>query len=944
MNLEIQTINPTAEPYEGSAVGFLPLDGANIPPAMAGELAAADANGDTTRPPDVMLMVTDKDGGPAFPVWAKVVGARTDEINLHATLTGVHKPGTTKYTVQSMEFVQDAPQLPASVNAGFVPNTYLAFRYQIGDGPIRNFNVRFAVADMLKYQGPKEGNPGFYQAQFNVPLDDMGAAIALRLTFTYLAGEKGLKLRVGVHNGELNRWIKHTPAGDSVYIHRCMVVTTQPSVKPVIDQVAAQQGISPADLVAAHLPYTFDGHSLETYEATIANANTGIGEAEGMMLTIIDGRQKGTVRLNGIGGDIEIAELWAPDGAIPHGNQRTGAGLYASNIRPQEDKPITGSHDPKSAQFVTVVPGLRLIHELYIGFGKPHEQMVRPTILRWSDDALYERAVHTGLPRMASAEVAGEDAARLAAVVSGYAVGPETLFDQRKRGKYYPIPPEKNPMLGYRDYGGQHWGDGFTTSLHYDQLGSMFVNAMGAKSQHVGPWIELARAGAVHALQCGIYMSATNLPNGAGGCTYEKGAGLPGGYAGPAPSHSWIHGLIWQALMFNDFDAIEQLVVFIHHTRNNYSFKGDTYGPDQELAGLDPRDFYNLSSLKRYSAVPPTVWSAIKPGRQGIPGGGDMGDWGARRPPRIGEQLCYLRNLWLAPVEEDIRDNVEQIERLEKHWLENGYFLNRGERSKGFEDYAKPWMHFILARYLNWARATIEMSPEHIALVERVTAVAVDHVILVNGIYFPAGRISIHPGAEGKELVRGGLTPKTVSFLQDANNPGSDEEERIQAWQLFKARFDADVSRNTAEPELPGADQALWNYPALKAFRAMVQTVEDGIPEQGAAAIAMTAPAMLASVNNVTELREYKGILYMSLFSDMLAFRRLKGWNTPDEDALYAEARRGVVWHHQLPRGWGPVISKLGYKLSQYPGSESKAWGAILDTRSLLVDLQRSGE
>lgn len=928
---QLRIVNPTSEPYEGSAVGFLPLDGDRVPSNVLTTM-----NGETL-PTDVKLTLNDPERGFDFHAYGKVTGAHGAALNLYATIPGIYGPGTTSLNVLGIDFAPPStPKVPAVVNVPYALDSYLCFRYQVGHGgPILEFNTRLDAGSLAAYQGVRDGNPGFFKSQYNIPLGDPLSKNVLRLTFHYLAGEHGIRLRIGVRNTNLNRWIKTTQPGESIYIHRCMVATPKPSAQAVIEAQAAYFGLTPAEAVAKFLPSTFDGSPLESYEATIANANTGIGEAQGDMLTIIDGRQKGTVRLNGIGEDVEIAELWAPDGAIPNGDLSHPAGIYGKSLRPQEGKPLDANHDQLSGQFVTVMPGLRLIHEVYIGHPKPHAQLVRPTIVRWENTEFYSaRAVHTGLPDMQKlVDSPAADASRFADVITAHSVGPETIYDHRERGRYYPIPPEQNPYLGYRDFGGINWNGGFTTACHYDQLGSYFVNALSALPQNVGAWLEIACQGGLHAVQAALYMCNSHKQNARGAATYESGSGFTGIYAAPASSHSWIHGLIWQALMFHDFDAIEQLVAFVQHTRTYYDFWGTTFGAAQEAVGLDPRDYQTVVGLQRYSDVPTTDWNPIKPQ-------GDQGDFGVRRPPRILEQWCYLRALWLLPVEDDIRNNVEQTLRMEKHWLERGYFLNRVERGKGFEDAAKPWQAFYLARALNWARSLVELTPEQIAGIERITAVAVEHISLVNGVYFPDGRITVHPSPEGKELLRGGLTPKTVSYLQDATGSGSSDE-KLQAWALFMSRFDVDVMRNIAENTQPNPDQALWNYPTLKTFRALVQAVEDTIPTQGAAAIDVQAPALLALVSKVTELREFKGLLYMALFSDLLAFRRLKGWNTPAEDAVYEQARKSPIWYHTLGRGQNPHPSDLGFKVAgRYPTTESKCWGAMLDTRSLQVDLE----
>lgn len=199
----------------------------------------------------------------------------------------------------------------------------------------------------------------------------------------------------------------------------------------------------------------------------------------------------------------------------------------------------------------------------------------------------------------------------------------------------------KQASLGWMNFGDVPWGDGFC-SLHYDWPFGILLQYLRTGDVR---FFDLGRTMAQHRASIDQSHDTTSQVAGRGGQFYEKGDNHGNAFS-PAISHTWIGGLLLNALLTGDSEAWEAIELSTAFARR--------------------RDLGNWNGL-----------------------------WGARLPGWAAD--LFLARFDILRDPDDLKMATEILARVElietnEHKMK-GFIANRGAKPP----HVKPWMHAILA-------------------------------------------------------------------------------------------------------------------------------------------------------------------------------------------------------------------------------------------------------
>lgn len=624
-----------------------------------------------------------------------------------------------------------------------------------------------------------------------------------------------------------------------------------------------------------------------------------------------------------------------PGRAIPTGNTPSAPTATFGD-------PIATTHVPGSDTYLMIEGGKRAIWEGVLGHGYNQRTVDFPPQLRWKDVRNYRCLVGAGtvhdngdgntdrlFQRIERQLDAWFKAERADEFQSGQPL--VALPEFNLRGGTYPVSGgKKNRLLTYRDFGATFWGGGYANLTHYNIGGSAYR--------------EYLRDGDIRYLYMsmgsGMLLTASGYSADYGhnqqyhGFAYESGMSDHGRAQPPNATHEWDALMVFKYLQEMDFVAKQMADDFAIHLQGFDNTLKGTPVPTDWVIGTDkdPRDWAAPSGIARY-------------GRSTGAGAGWFGDFGQRKPARILDNAVYLlRCLGNKSMIQVLQNVCKEVLRVELTiWGGQGALFNRAERSHGFEDNEQPWEATALWRAVGSSILALrQFGAEVPAGIEAMYQRGVSHVLKTlifgvpdaSGAVVPMRPVGIYTQFNPTEMVvRDGQTSATEaklkSFIANATqtNAASLLDEWHVAWLMDTARVRADGSQ-------------YWRYPKLLEM--------DSLALRMSTSLAMGRPvaeADLARVNAIMSSISRRvlgfGTNHATGAADLFAQAFLSFGRTDVETPLL-ELAKTMAWHHQdggkvqaYANPWDQP-SGLGYRMTMYPGAESKVCGPHMDIANLL--------
>lgn len=590
--------------------------------------------------------------------------------------------------------------------------------------------------------------------------------------------------------------------------------------------------------------------------------------------------------------------------------------------------PNTGgsAYEPLSWRYCAIEGGKRAMVEGFLGYGLTQDQIDLPCVAMWEDqlaygfmltggmtpespDGTYVDTSRERLERQLDAWMKVEDADHLPGL--GQIARPEFWA----RGGTYNRPADLTPFFNWRDFGAGYWGAGFHGAEHYDQGANYWYQFLRDGDRRYLYW---AAAGAFQCLQS-RFIRGYGQPYFNIGFSYEKGSADHGNYSYPARTHEWPEILCWQYLWEMDVEAKACIDEYVAHMLLHDHFDGDDV--PASWTG-DSRDWGRTGTrVNRYSDVSSTH------------GQGWYGDWGIRAP---GRQLDAAVKIWLMMGDDRLVAHAHRIcrnvVRVETQiWGGHGFIANRTMRAHGVEDGEQPWMAAYLWRGVAHALHHMPIDDGQVlAALHRGASHCAS--LVAYGVNDPAagGYVPVRPYGyfdfRGLPtfVMRHGATGGSLALLDAFNADPS--LEKFLAWE---AAWKADTHAIRVTPEL-------WRYPKYQQVESLHASIDTAL--RGGVTPTAEIATLYGLKNSVKRLTKGASTSHSPLLADLLSCMVLN-FGRADLQPTAVGLLETFAYHHQDGSryiGYPSVSdspSDLGYRMFQYPSSETKIVSSGLDCR-----------
>lgn len=724
---------------------------------------------------------------------------------------------------------------------------------------------------------------------------DVADGLGWRLIADLRRGEPGARLELLLESHRRNHW--DAPNVEPLIIRRARFLSVDPLTVPG-PTVDIARGYN------ADAPATRCGH-----------------------VGVADGAQIGPLSLAGDENGAVVVEFISPSSAIPMGASVSGTLNYANAARPGD--PIeAGEHDPRSAEGLFLYGGQKLRLGLFIGspdiLGQP--ALDDPPTIRWANPAQYAEAIPGGLAPV----YRGNDdlRARVERIQRSYvdpaacdpypSTGERITADQfRDRGGTYPVPADRNPMFGLRDYGDIVWSNGYSGGDHYRALESVWSQFLRGNDAR---FAREARIRAAHQRTVDtIWPVNLASPTGSEGAPVYESGRHHGNARSPNISHAWIGGMALDAVMTGHPESLRAVRLFARWLVRQ-RFSGAPVPPDwAEGTDKDPRDWGAPSGSGLYGMT-----------RGGSAASGWQGDWGQRGWARAGQAAATLDAIFGDGLGVDLRAYMRHLSdayvRVEGGvWGRRGSVFNRARRGNGGEDDEQFWQLAACAEALGWFLARgVVTEPAAEALYDRMIGRLASCVWRLGPGVPPRPWTGYTPDGPTGEFRAGLRRPIGPLWTAYRNDPTP------QRWAAWLAEFESQRAR------LNGMETTarFRTWPKWLAFQAAVDRVSaalavgDGVTtgpgEDGAD---LEADIDYLHANRWTCLEDWRGpgTNFCTLISSVLG-QAVLDHGREDVRAVALELAATGAWF--LDEGdrerANPPVSIVSFSAPQYPDSQTK--------------------
>lgn len=504
-----------------------------------------------------------------------------------------------------------------------------------------------------------------------------------------------------------------------------------------------------------------------------------------------------------------------------------------------------------------------------------------------------------------------------------------------ERGGTYSLPRSQNLHLGVVHYGDHVWGDGKSGAAHYDVDHSALHEFIRSGDFR---WWQQASRMLTHLRTVDFAwpsnpVAEQNPRRNEGLALYEKGHNH-GNFNQPLITHNWVGGACLAWCLTGHPEYLRLATHAAMHALRFELHTGTAVPADWVIGSAkDPRDFGAPSTARRRGSTTSSVAA------------GWYGDWGIRSPARVLELAAALKVYIADGIYDWVADALFEklataVQRVETGiWGGRGFILNRGGRAGDYYDEEQGWMHAYLVRGLGYALIygdPVRMAPFQ-PLYDRMYKWLL--ACTAYGYSTPAGVILPRPSSDFDESgpitdLRPGISQATLNLWY----PWRDDVTNRAKFDAWYAGIQADKTRLTDYVSPSGFTAWINDNPA---FRAYLKNIDAVKMKWDAGTTPSTSDPeyqfLLANQWAWFEQRRFPNMNHCLIAADALAQGALE-LGHPEGETLALRYIEGVSWHWQedAPKPHAVVTanpSAVAYRMAQFPNSESKVNGNLLETR-----------